>query len=290
MKSYCCNVLFCTVVSFVVVTSSTTGTTTSVPSFIVVEPSQSTTSRISAYEQIGYEEDDENDDEHNNDNNNNNNIIINNNGKNSRVSNTRIIPYNKKLCQARPHTIIPNSDHPPLRAPDQFLVKFPTTTAAAAATAAGGEIKRMTSVTDEDDFLSSGEQDPSSSSSSSSIVMEVHRSWAPIGVDRLWGLLNDHCYDCAAFFRVVPHFVVQFGIASTPTESQKWENNPIDDDPVIHRSNVYSYVSYASAGPNTRTTPLFINTGNNSHLDTMGFAPFGKIISGIDDKSNTKQY
>lgn len=114
--------------------------------------------------------------------------------------------------------------------------------------------------------------------------MEVHRSWAPIGVDRFWSLLKDHYYDCAAFFRVVPDFVVQFGIASTPDESRKWnidDGATIWDDPVI-QSNLYSYVSYATAGPNTRTAQIFINTANNPRLDEDGFAPFGRIVSGMD--------
>lgn len=102
----------------------------------------------------------------------------------------------------------------------------------------------------------------------------------PWGVDRFYALVNDHYYDCAAFFRVVPDFVVQFGIAAQPEESLKW-NTTIPDDPVV-MSNLPGYVSYATAGPDTRTTQIFVNLVDNSRLDSDGFASFAKVVQGMD--------
>lgn len=112
------------------------------------------------------------------------------------------------------------------------------------------------------------------------IVLEVNRSWAPIGADHFYALVKDRFYDCAAFFRVVPNFVVQYGIAASPEETAKW-NSTIMDDPVLV-SNLPWTVTYATAGPDTRTTQLFINYVDNSRLDADGFAPFGVITSGFD--------
>ncbi len=100
------------------------------------------------------------------------------------------------------------------------------------------------------------------------------------GVERFVALLGDSFYNGAAFFRVVPQFVVQFGIAGTPAENNKW-NATIQDDPVV-ASNVAGTLTYATAGPNTRTTQLFINYVNNSFLDSQGFAPFAEIESGLE--------
>lgn len=112
------------------------------------------------------------------------------------------------------------------------------------------------------------------------IVMEVTRSWSPAGVDRFNQLIKDNYYNCAAFFRVVPDFVVQFGIAAWPEETAKWDKT-IPDDPVI-KSNVQWTVSFATAGPDTRTTQLFINYVDNSQLDAQGFSPFAAVVSGFD--------
>ena len=112
------------------------------------------------------------------------------------------------------------------------------------------------------------------------IVVEVTRSLAPLGADHFYALVQDGFYNEAAFFRVVPNFVVQFGIAGTPAENVKWKK-PIQDDPVVG-SNVKGTITYATAGPNTRTSQLFINYKDNTNLDSQGFAPFGKVVSGMD--------
>lgn len=112
------------------------------------------------------------------------------------------------------------------------------------------------------------------------ITLYVNRTWSPLGVDRFYSLINDNYYNCAAFFRVVPDFVVQFGIAAEPSETSKWDTT-IPDDPVLV-SNLKGTVSFATAGPNTRTTQLFINYVDNSHLDASGFSPFAYVISGME--------
>lgn len=113
------------------------------------------------------------------------------------------------------------------------------------------------------------------------IIFEINRSWSPIGVDRFYQLINDHYYNCAAFFRIVPDFVIQFGIAAEPSETKKWDQISIPDDPVMV-SNTIGTISYATAGPNTRTTQLFINTNDNHRLDSLGFTPIGKVMQGLD--------
>jgi peptidyl-prolyl cis-trans isomerase A (cyclophilin A) len=116
------------------------------------------------------------------------------------------------------------------------------------------------------------------------VVIFVNRSWSPLGADRLFSLVQDGYYNQAAFFRVVPDFVVQFGIAAKPSETTKWNTN-IHDDPVLV-SNVARTVTYATAGPDTRTAQLFINYIDNSRLDEMGFSPFGIVVSGFDTTLN----
>jgi peptidyl-prolyl cis-trans isomerase A (cyclophilin A) len=112
-------------------------------------------------------------------------------------------------------------------------------------------------------------------------VMEVNRAWAPLGADRFHNLVRFGFYDGAGFFRVVPGFVVQFGLPAQPVLTSTWRGAPLDDDP-IRESNVRGTVSYAMTGPNSRTTQVFINLGENSRLDAQGFAPFGRIVSGME--------
>jgi len=112
-------------------------------------------------------------------------------------------------------------------------------------------------------------------------VVQVTRAWSPRGADRFYNLVRYHFFDGAAFFRVLPGFVAQFGISPRPEVSRVWEEAKIGDDPVT-QSNTRGMLTFATAGPNTRTTQLFINLGNNPNLDSMGFSPFGKVTSGMD--------
>jgi peptidyl-prolyl cis-trans isomerase A (cyclophilin A) len=112
-------------------------------------------------------------------------------------------------------------------------------------------------------------------------VVDVHRTWAPLAAQRFYNLVKAHFFDGVEFFRVVPKFVVQFGISPYPQVSKAWQNATITDDDVTVQ-NTRGAVTFASAGPNTRTTQVFINLGDNSSLDHTGFAPFGAVVSGMD--------
>ena len=112
-------------------------------------------------------------------------------------------------------------------------------------------------------------------------VVEVTRAWAPLGADRFYNLVKNHFFDGAAFFRVLPGFVVQFGLSANPEISRVWANATFKDDRVT-QSNLEGYLTFATAGPNTRTTQVFISLADNRNLDGMGFSPFGKVIEGMD--------
>jgi peptidyl-prolyl cis-trans isomerase A (cyclophilin A) len=114
-----------------------------------------------------------------------------------------------------------------------------------------------------------------------SFTVEVTRAWAPLGADRFYALVKNGFFDGARFFRVLPGFVVQFGIPGDPALARKWREARIADDPVT-QSNTPGAVTFATAGPNTRTTQIFINLGNNGGLDRMGFAPFGRVTEGME--------
>jgi peptidyl-prolyl cis-trans isomerase A (cyclophilin A) len=112
-------------------------------------------------------------------------------------------------------------------------------------------------------------------------VVQVTRAWAPLGADRFYNLVKHGYFTDASFFRVVQGFVVQFGLSANPAVNKVWEKASIKDDPVT-QSNHPGYVTFATAGPNTRTTQLFINLGDNARLDSMGFAVFGQVTTGMD--------
>ncbi len=112
-------------------------------------------------------------------------------------------------------------------------------------------------------------------------VITVTRAWAPNGADRFYNLVRHHYYDGASFFRVLKGFVAQFGLSAYPDVNRVWANANIKDDPV-KQSNTAGFVTFATAGPNTRTTQVFINLADNSRLDSMGFAAFGQVTEGMD--------
>jgi peptidyl-prolyl cis-trans isomerase A (cyclophilin A) len=117
--------------------------------------------------------------------------------------------------------------------------------------------------------------------SKGAFVLVVNRSWAPLGADRFYTLVKSGFYDGARFFRVLPGFVVQFGIAAAPAVSTKWRNANLQDDPVT-QSNRRGSITFATGGPNTRTTQVFINLADNARLDGSGFAPFGLVTQGME--------
>ena len=112
-------------------------------------------------------------------------------------------------------------------------------------------------------------------------TVKVTRAWAPNGADRFYNLVRHHFYDGAAFFRVLPGFMAQFGLSAYPEVSKVWENATIKDDPIV-QSNHRGFMSFATAGPNTRTTQAFINYGNNEALDKSGFSAFAVVEDGMD--------
>ncbi len=119
------------------------------------------------------------------------------------------------------------------------------------------------------------------------ITIEVTRSLSPNGADRFYNLVRSGYFKDIAFFRVIPGFMCQFGIHGDPAVSAKWRKANLTDDPV-KGSNSRGAITFATAGPNTRTTQLFINFGDNRNLDGMGFSSFGKVVEGMDivDKIN----
>jgi cyclophilin family peptidyl-prolyl cis-trans isomerase len=117
--------------------------------------------------------------------------------------------------------------------------------------------------------------------SKGAFVLEVNRSWAPQGADRFYNLVKNGFYDDVRFFRVISGFMVQFGINGDPKTQAPWRDATIPDDKV-RQSNKPGYITFATSGPNSRTTQVFINFENNAGLDGQGFAPFGHVISGMN--------
>ena len=111
-------------------------------------------------------------------------------------------------------------------------------------------------------------------------VVEIDRNWAPRGADRFYNLVKVGFFEDVAFFRVLENFVVQFGINGDPQVSQRWRSASIQDEPV-EASNQRGSLTFAHGGPNTRTTQLFINLGDNVSLDQMEFPPIGTVVEGM---------
>jgi cyclophilin family peptidyl-prolyl cis-trans isomerase len=112
-------------------------------------------------------------------------------------------------------------------------------------------------------------------------VVEVHRTWAPIGADRFYNLVRAGFFDDSRFFRIRADYIAQFGIPGDPKISAVWAELAIKDDPV-RESNTRGSFAYAMTGPDTRTTQLYINLADNTHLDAQGFAPLGWVVEGME--------
>jgi len=118
--------------------------------------------------------------------------------------------------------------------------------------------------------------------SKGTVIVEVHRDWAPNGVDHFYTLVKTGFYDGSRFYRVLRDFVAQFGMNGDPRTNQMWASAPIPDDPV-RQSNVRGTLTYAASSmPNSRSTQLFFNLRTNAMLDTKGFAPIGQVTEGMD--------
>ena len=117
--------------------------------------------------------------------------------------------------------------------------------------------------------------------SKGTFVLAIDRSLAPKGVDRFYQLVRAGYFDDSRFYRVVPGFIVQFGVPGDPTVTPLWKDRAIDDDSV-RASNVRGTIAFAMNGPNTRTTQLFISLVDNIRLDSTGFSPLGRVVEGMD--------
>jgi peptidyl-prolyl cis-trans isomerase A (cyclophilin A) len=120
--------------------------------------------------------------------------------------------------------------------------------------------------------------------SKGNVVIEVHRDWSPYGADRFYELVQSGYYNGCRAFRVIPGFMAQMGVAAEPADTAKWKQKTIPDDhPESPQPNLRGNVTFAKTrAPNSRTTQFFINTHNNAHLDSGGFTPFGKVLSGME--------
>ena len=122
------------------------------------------------------------------------------------------------------------------------------------------------------------------------VVIQVTRAWAPLGADRFYNLVKSGFYDNVRFFRVIPGFMAQGGMNGDPAIQRVWGRANFQDDPV-KQSNTRGFVTFAKTGaPNSRSTQIFINYGNNANLDAQGFAPFGQVISGMEAVDKFEAY
>ena len=163
--------------------------------------------------------------------------------------------------------------------------------AVASAAVAGSVLSQAASQVSAQDKASKPEDIPETyqvkfDTSKGEVVIEVHRDWSPIGAARFYDAVKAGFYDDTRFFRVVPDFMVQWGINGDPKVQDKWRDATIKDDQpkgANRKSNKRGFMTYAKSGaPNSRTTQLFINFKNNASLDGQGFTPFGEVIKGME--------
>ncbi len=117
--------------------------------------------------------------------------------------------------------------------------------------------------------------------SKGAFVVEAHRAWAPEGVDRFYQLVGTQFFDQERVFRVIPEFIAQFGLNDNKKVNEQWDAKLIPDDPV-REHNVRGTLTYAHEGKGTRSHQLFFNLVDNKNLDTMAFAPIGKVVEGMN--------
>jgi peptidyl-prolyl cis-trans isomerase A (cyclophilin A) len=172
---------------------------------------------------------------------------------------------------------------PPAKAP---AGRGTATTSTAMSAAAKAKLKNPAALKD----VAPAEFRASFDTSAGPFVILVHRSWAPKGADRFYNMVKYGFFDNTRFFRVLPNFMVQFGINGDPTIQAPWRDANIADEPVT-QSNKRGTITFAKASmPNSRTTQVFINFRDNAGLDGQGFSPFGEVVSGMEavDKINAE--
>ena len=162
----------------------------------------------------------------------------------------------------------PPAANPP--APASIPAATPAATPAPSPAADGGRLIRF--------FVANLD---GNSGESGSFTVLTHPEWAPIGVERFEALTEVGFWDGARIFRVLPTFVAQWGISEDPAVQAKWGALPLDDDPVV-ASNTKGTITFATSGPDSRTTQVFVNVANNGRLDSMGFSPIAEIVEGMD--------
>jgi peptidyl-prolyl cis-trans isomerase A (cyclophilin A) len=177
---------------------------------------------------------------------------------------------------AKPPAAKPPAAKPPAAKPPANRGRGAAGASTAATAAAKAKLKDPAALKD----VAPAEYRASFDTSAGPFVILVHRSWAPKGADRFYNLVKYGFFDDCRFFRVLPGFMAQFGIHGDPAVAGPWERANITDDPPA-QTNKRGTISFATAGPNTRTTQVFINFGNNGRLD-RGFAPFGEVVSGME--------
>jgi len=115
------------------------------------------------------------------------------------------------------------------------------------------------------------------------VLIELHRMWAPKGVDRFYNMVRNGFFTNVRFFRVIPNFMAQFGVSGDPAVNAAWEKARLTDDPPNGQKNVRGMLTYGTTGqPNSRGTQLFINYKDNSYLDAQGFIPIGQVVEGME--------
>ena len=188
-------------------------------------------------------------------------------------------PAQTKPAPAKPATTAPATQKPATAKPTTAKPASAKPAAPNAALRTPAKLKDVAPATFRANFETSG----------GVFVVEITRAWAPKGADRFYNLVKYGYFDGGRFFRVVPNFMVQFGINGDPKLNAVWSEANITDDPVT-QSNKRGYITFATRGPNTRTTQLFINFKDNAGLDGQGFAPFGQVVSGMEvvDKINAE--
>jgi peptidyl-prolyl cis-trans isomerase A (cyclophilin A) len=163
---------------------------------------------------------------------------------------------------------------PVIHAFPRFGLVIALAAACAACGAKGGDAPAVPAASAPDSFRVTFE------TSRGPVVVEALRSWSPNGVDRFYALVSSRFFDENRFFRVVPGFIVQFGLAGEPKTNEQWDARPIPDDPV-RQSNMRGTITFATEGPNTRSHQLFVNLADNPRLDKLGFTPIGRVVSGM---------
>jgi cyclophilin family peptidyl-prolyl cis-trans isomerase len=115
------------------------------------------------------------------------------------------------------------------------------------------------------------------------VVIEVVPDWAPRAAARFRELVLTGYYEDTRFFRVIKGRWAQFGINGDPAVAKRWRAATFPDETGPRHSNLRGTVAFAFAVPGGRSTQVFINLADNQRLDAQGFAPFGRVVEGMEN-------